>query len=777
MITYPGCNQIQSGKPGTSSREPFLPGPGPCTSQSPRDIVHIAVLDSRGNDASYSPTWVDLNDNSEIMGKKIAVDLTSLHKQNITYMDLLKTKADVIIISAASYNIPNDWLFTDQEINAIKAYIHDGHSIVITGASFGTGVENNRKLASLVGMNDSVSYDYEVAVSGDFQFTLSPGSHPVLNSISSSYNPGINATSCYPVGSNWTAATINGTVVAVSNTSSGGVEAAIVSFNWTWRGVYISYDIENPDYTGDDMKVLFNSIVWCSEYKLNLNQSRLEMHRLDQIQLSADVKKASVSILNYSVSIYNAGTGQMMQSWTNKSAGSVTSVIIPWIAPKNMTLGNNCIYVKIGTLNKMSAKSIFVNFLNAPPVIQIISPVEGQVNDTNPVQLRATIVDADDDAFNVTWYSDGNILGNETNITVERFIAGMHNISLTVTDGMNTVTDHVLITYIIIPRLLDAVITILLLAALVAGIAILITVKKKRAHRLPFHVEKYTGEPFVFISYSHKNIEKVFKYIKMLHEKGIHIWYDEGIPVSEEWRKTLAQKIETCSAFIAFLSVPAVASKNVLDEIAMGEGRYANNNVPFILVYLEDFVFPSDLKLLTSRIQGIEKKKYQDNALIEKIIEQLPDTVKRGSITVDLLVKKRDKRRERGNRVFFSDDGTSNSSKSEEPVNMQLEMEKIKSPKTSQIDSSDAVQGEKLVKLREIMMVSERIKLNRLANLLGLSEQFVWDHIIEWASQFKFKIDDDEVIFGQGNIDAFIDELDKKFKDWDSSENDKKGKV
>ena len=45
--------------------------------------------------------------------------------------------------------------------------------------------------------------------------------------------------------------------------------------------------------------------------------------------------------------------------------------------------------------------------------------------------------------------------------------------------------------------------------------------------------EAYSGdEPYVFISYAHKDSEFVFDEISILNDAGYNIWYDEGIEAS-----------------------------------------------------------------------------------------------------------------------------------------------------------------------------------------------------------------------------------------------------
>ena len=46
----------------------------------------------------------------------------------------------------------------------------------------------------------------------------------------------------------------------------------------------------------------------------------------------------------------------------------------------------------------------------------------------------------------------------------------------------------------------------------------------------------YQGaEPHVFISYSHKDDAIVYPIIEQLQQRGLRLWYDEGIEVGSHW--------------------------------------------------------------------------------------------------------------------------------------------------------------------------------------------------------------------------------------------------
>ena len=84
---------------------------------------------------------------------------------------------------------------------------------------------------------------------------------------------------------------------------------------------------------------------------------------------------------------------------------------------------------------------------------------------------------------------------------------------------------------------------------------------------------------------------------------------------------------------------------------------------------------------------------------------------------------------------------------------------------------------ERLDKLRQIIKVSESLEISRLASVLKVDEQYVWDKIFNWAEEFGFKIKENVVIFGQGDTTAFIDELQRQFETWDDATRRKDGKI
>ena len=74
----------------------------------------------------------------------------------------------------------------------------------------------------------------------------------------------------------------------------------------------------------------------------------------------------------------------------------------------------------------------------------------------------------------------------------------------------------------------------------------------------------YEGKrPFLFISYAHALSEQVVETIRILHEGGVRLWYDEGIPAGSDWPKNIEQHMRGCAAVLFFLSASAAFSSSV----------------------------------------------------------------------------------------------------------------------------------------------------------------------------------------------------------------------
>ena len=119
----------------------------------------------------------------------------------------------------------------------------------------------------------------------------------------------------------------------------------------------------------------------------------------------------------------------------------------------------------------------------------------------------------------------------------------------------------------------------------------------------------YRGkDKYIFISYSHKDTDRVYPIIARLNAEGYRVWYDSGIDPGTEWDENIAHHIEECGYFIAFISEHYLASNNCKDEL-----NYVRDlEKERLIVYLESVSLPSGLAMRINRLQSIHKSAYKN---------------------------------------------------------------------------------------------------------------------------------------------------------------------
>ncbi len=120
----------------------------------------------------------------------------------------------------------------------------------------------------------------------------------------------------------------------------------------------------------------------------------------------------------------------------------------------------------------------------------------------------------------------------------------------------------------------------------------------------PYHGNK----PYIFVSYSHRNMDDAMEIVNQLQSNCYRVWYDEGIDPGSEWDENIASHVENCGFFIALLSQEYLSSSNCKDEL-----NYARDlEKPRLLIYLDDIQLPGGMQMRLSRLQAIHKYRYDD---------------------------------------------------------------------------------------------------------------------------------------------------------------------
>jgi len=124
----------------------------------------------------------------------------------------------------------------------------------------------------------------------------------------------------------------------------------------------------------------------------------------------------------------------------------------------------------------------------------------------------------------------------------------------------------------------------------------------------------YSGtEPYIYASYAHDDAGKVFPELKRFHDWGLNIWYDEGSTSGVRWRKEVENAIVDSSLFLVFLSVNAVESQNVRNDIFLA----ISEDIPTLPIYLEETELRYGLRLELHAVQAILKYDLPEDSYLE----------------------------------------------------------------------------------------------------------------------------------------------------------------
>ncbi len=128
-------------------------------------------------------------------------------------------------------------------------------------------------------------------------------------------------------------------------------------------------------------------------------------------------------------------------------------------------------------------------------------------------------------------------------------------------------------------------------------------------------VKPYEGsEDYIFISYSHRDTQRVFPLLQRLQDNGFRLWFDEGIDPGTEWPESIAAHLASSKVCLAFLSPSSVESTNCRREInfALSRGK------DFLSIALEPVEMSPGLELQISTYQSLLSYRYPSREAFEQ---------------------------------------------------------------------------------------------------------------------------------------------------------------
>ena len=210
--------------------------------------------------------------------------------------------------------------------------------------------------------------------------------------------------------------------------------------------------------------------------------------------------------------------------------------------------------------------------------------------------------------------------------------------------------------------------------------------------------EAYTGaEPYLFISYSHRDINVVYPILDALYDKRYRLWYDESCETGNDFRDELRHRIEKAEAVILFVSRYSMASPFCGMEIIVAR----ENNKRIYPVFIEEGVVPPAFEILLANTHHSTTDDI--GKLLRTMVRDLPPvTMDRLTTEGEELIKCEDN----GTSIVV-DEGITKIN--EEAFKDRVQLKSITLPSTLREIGLESFRGCKALESMDIPMATERI--------------------------------------------------------------------
>jgi len=121
------------------------------------------------------------------------------------------------------------------------------------------------------------------------------------------------------------------------------------------------------------------------------------------------------------------------------------------------------------------------------------------------------------------------------------------------------------------------------------------TAEKIEEQKIKTKFEAYNGdEPYLFVSYSHRDTNKVYPILDELSDNKYRIWYDEACENGNDFRDELRQRIKNSEAVLLFVSKSSMHSKFCGMEVIVA----VENGKKLFPIFLDNEPVPETFEIL-----------------------------------------------------------------------------------------------------------------------------------------------------------------------------------
>lgn len=147
--------------------------------------------------------------------------------------------------------------------------------------------------------------------------------------------------------------------------------------------------------------------------------------------------------------------------------------------------------------------------------------------------------------------------------------------------------------------------------------------------------EAYTGkEPYLFVSYSHRDTAKVYPILDALYDCKYRLWYDESCETGNDFRDELRHRIESCEAVLLFVSDSSMSSPFCGMEVIVAR----ENGKRLYPIYLDNAAVPPAFQFLLANTHHSTSENM--DKLVKSMIRDLPAVTMDRLTTEDGVLKK-----------------------------------------------------------------------------------------------------------------------------------------
>lgn len=123
-------------------------------------------------------------------------------------------------------------------------------------------------------------------------------------------------------------------------------------------------------------------------------------------------------------------------------------------------------------------------------------------------------------------------------------------------------------------------------------------------------------EPYIFISYKHKDHQLVFPLIRQLQDAGFNIWYDEGLSRGKDYDIQIVKRIKNSELFITCMTKSVMETAMDSEDYMIKEASLAiNRKKPCLPIILEDVELEGYYIMHFAGLQSIFKPGYENDSM------------------------------------------------------------------------------------------------------------------------------------------------------------------